>query len=131
MAADRLVCELTAHHLVDMSAATVAGIARLVKRGVRMSIDDFGTGFGSLTYVHALPIQELKIDRSFVAGAQATSGAILRSIAGLAADLGMNCVAEGVETPEQHELVREAGIPHAQGFQDVATRRPGLTPGAI
>lgn len=117
LGADRLVCELTEHALVDVTEATVAGIERLVERGVRMSIDDFGTGFGSLTYVSTLSIQEVKIDRSFVtAGARARAGAICRSIAGLAAELGMNCVAEGVETPEQHELVRNAGVPHAQGF---------------
>lgn len=116
LAPDRLVCELTEHHLIDMTEATVDGIARLVQHGVHMSIDDFGTGFGSLTYVHSLPVQELKIDGSFVAGAEMTSGAILRSIAGLASDLGLNCVAEGVETLAQHELVRRAGIPHAQGF---------------
>lgn len=114
--AGRLVCELTEHHLLDMSEATVAGITRLVEHGVRMSIDDFGTGFGSLTYLNALPIHELKIDRSFVAGAKGTSAAILRSIVGLAFDLGMDCVAEGVETPEQHDLVRAAGVPHAQGY---------------
>jgi EAL domain-containing protein (putative c-di-GMP-specific phosphodiesterase class I) len=114
--AGRLVCELTEHHLLDLSEATVAGITRLVQRGVRMSIDDFGTGFGSLSYLSALPIHELKIDRSFVAGPRGTSGAILRSIAGLALDLGMGCVAEGVETQEQHDLVREAGVPHAQGY---------------
>ncbi len=116
LAAARLVCELTEHHLVDMSESTVAGIGRLVQHGVRVSIDDFGTGFGSLTYLNALPIHELKIDRSFVDGPQRTSGAILRSIASLALELGMDCVAEGVETPEQHDLVRGAGIPHAQGY---------------
>jgi predicted signal transduction protein with EAL and GGDEF domain len=114
--AGRLVCELIEHHLLDMSEATVAGIGRLVQHGVRMSIDDFGTGFGSLTYLNALPIHELKIDRSFVEGPQPTSGAILRSIASLALELGMDCVAEGVETPEQHDLVRGADIPHAQGY---------------
>jgi EAL domain-containing protein (putative c-di-GMP-specific phosphodiesterase class I) len=56
-----------------------------------------------------------EIDRSFVAGAKRTSGAIRRSIAGLAFDLGMDRVAEGVETPEQHDLVRSAGVRHAQG----------------
>ncbi|WP_377644249.1 putative bifunctional diguanylate cyclase/phosphodiesterase [Oryzobacter terrae] len=114
--AARLVCELTEHHLVDMSEATVAGIGRLVEHGVRMSIDDFGTGFGSLTYLNAFPIHELKIDRSFVEGPERTSGAILRAIARLALELGMDCVAEGVETPEQHHLVRASGIPHAQGY---------------
>lgn len=115
LTADRLICEITEHDLVDINEPMVAGISRLVHSGVRMSIDDFGTGFGSFTYVHTLPIQELKIDRSFVAGASETSGAILRSIAGLAGDLGMNCVAEGVETTEQHQLVREAGVAAAQG----------------
>jgi len=141
LTARRLVCELTEHHLVDMSEATVAGITRLVEHGVRMSIDDFGTGFGSLTYLSALPIHELKIDRSFVAGAEATGGAILRSIAGLAFDLGMGCVAEGVETLEQHDLVRAAGVPHAQGYryaravepatlEEMLVRDPARLPGA-
>lgn len=114
--AGRLVCELTEHHLLDLSEATVAGITRLVRRGVRMSIDDFGTGFGSYSYLSALPIHELKIDRTFVAGATQATGAIVRSIAGLALDLGMDCVAEGVETSQQHDLVRDAGVPHAQGY---------------
>jgi EAL domain-containing protein (putative c-di-GMP-specific phosphodiesterase class I) len=114
--AGRLVCEITEHALVELSETTVAGLHRLVRRGVRMSIDDFGTGFGSLTYLQALPVHELKIDRSFVSGEQATSGVIVRAIARLAADLEMSCVAEGVETLDQHELVRAAGIPLAQGF---------------
>ena len=122
LSAERLVCEITEHALVDLSETTIAGIERLVRRGVRMSIDDFGTGFGSFTYVQALPIHELKIDRSFVAGPPATSGAIIRSIAGLAADLGLNCVAEGVETSGQEALVRMAGISVAQGFRYA---RPG------
>ncbi len=113
----RLVFEITEHALLSLSPATVTGISRLVAQGVRFSVDDFGTGYGSLTYVHALPVHELKVDRSFVADSDnVTAQAILRSIATLAADLGLNCVAEGVETREQQETVCKADIPEAQGW---------------
>lgn len=112
-----LVFELTEHALVSLGDATVDGMNRLITRGIRFSVDDFGTGYGSLTYVHDLPLHELKVDRAFVArSAQGSSRAILRSIATLAAELGMNCIAEGVETTEHQDAVRDAGIPEAQGW---------------
>ncbi len=112
-----LVFEITEHALLSLSQDTIDGISRLVGQGVRFSVDDFGTGYGSLTYVHALPIHELKVDRSFVTGSDnVTTRAILRSIATLAGDLGMNCVAEGVETQEQREIVGQSNIPEAQGW---------------
>ena len=115
---ERLMLELTEHALLSTTTGTLLGIDRLVEAGIRLSVDDFGTGYGSMTYVQDMPIDELKIDRSFVARAttQRPAAAIIRSIASLARDLDLGCVAEGVEDLTQHELVREAGVPLAQGL---------------
>ncbi len=84
---------------------------------MRFSVDDFGTGYGSMTYVHVMPVHELKIDRSFVSGGDnlRTATAIIRSIATLARELEINCVAEGVETAAHHQLLCELGVPLGQG----------------
>ena len=117
LAPGRLMLELTEHALLSTTAHTLRGIDELVESGIRLSVDDFGTGYGSMTYVQVMPVHELKIDRSFVARAPAqhASSAIIRSIASLARDLDLGCVAEGVETSAQHELVRRAGVSLAQG----------------
>ena len=117
LAPERLVLELTEHALLSTTPRILQGIDALVRTGVRFSVDDFGTGYGSMTYVHAMPVHELKIDRSFVAGTgnPRTATAIIRSIATLARELEISCVAEGVETAAQHELVCELGVPLAQG----------------
>lgn len=116
--ANRLTCELTEHAALDVAPATLAGMSRLVAAGVDFSIDDFGTGYGSMTYLRSMPVQEVKIDRSFVAAAptERPAAAIVRSIATLARELGVRCVAEGVEEPEQHERLRRLGVDHGQGF---------------
>ena len=118
LAPERLTLELTEHTLLNTSARTLAGIEDLVARGLKFSIDDFGTGFGSMTYLRVMPVHELKIDRSFITEApeRYAATAIIRSIASLADDLGIRCVAEGVENPAQHELVRAAGVQLAQGL---------------
>lgn len=114
----RLVCEVTEHALVDTGADTRAGMSRMVGNGTDFSVDDFGTGHGSLTYLQVLPVQEIKIDRSFVALAPGAreSGAIVRSIATLAHELGVRCVAEGVEGVEQHRFLQSLGVRYAQGY---------------
>ena len=116
---DRLVLELTEHTLLPTDERTLTGIRDLVATGVRLSIDDFGTDYGSLVYLQALPVDELKINRSFVTQAPTSPAAkaIMRSIAALAADLGLRCVAEGVECLAQHEVVRSTGVPLAQGLE--------------
>ncbi len=114
----RLMLELTEHALLSTTDRTLQGVHELVEAGVRFSIDDFGTGFGSMTYVQTMPIHELKIDQSFVRAAvsQRPAAAIVRSIAGLARDLGIGCVAEGVEDAVHHDLVRDSGVALAQGL---------------
>ena len=87
--------------------------------GVRLALDDFGTGYSSLTYLRRLPVQVLKIDRSFVVDADAAgaaAGVLLAGIAQLGTALGMQIVAEGVETARQAARVRDAGCHLGQGF---------------
>jgi EAL domain-containing protein (putative c-di-GMP-specific phosphodiesterase class I) len=118
MPASRLTCEITEHAHLDANPQTLKGMRRLAASGVSFSIDDFGTGFGSMTYLRLMPIHEIKIDRSFVENAPTdpVAAAILRAHAILASELGVRCVAEGVETPEQHALVSAVGVGQAQGF---------------
>ncbi len=99
---------------------TVNGIAEL---GVAVSLDDFGTGYSSLQHLRKMPITEIKIDRSFVAGMahNRDDAAIVRSTVDLARSLGIRTVAEGVETEYTHQLLREAGATLAQGW---LTARP-------
>ena len=86
---------------------------------MKLSLDDFGTGFSSLSYLHALPFNKVKIDRSFLKGLSRDNRAmiLLRGIKRLSADLGLSVVMEGVETPEQLRLVtEEAGVDLIQGY---------------
>lgn len=117
LSADRLTCEITEHAYLDTSPRTLQGMRRLTAAGVSFSVDDFGTGFGSMTYLRSMPIQEIKMDRSFVAHAptEPVAAAIMRAHAILASELGVRCIAEGVETPEQHTLVSAVGVGFAQG----------------
>lgn len=93
-------------------------LPRLKALGVRLSIDDFGTGWSSLSRLHQLPIDALKIDHSFVSelSGHADSGEIVRTIVALAHNLGISVVAEGVERPEQLRMLRDLGCEFAQGF---------------
>jgi EAL domain-containing protein (putative c-di-GMP-specific phosphodiesterase class I) len=82
-----------------------------------VALDDFGAGYNSLTYLHALPVQLVKLDRSLVAGIQPRGNvALYRSVVGLCEALGLSVIAEGIETPEQAETVFEAGCRLAQGY---------------
>ena len=114
----RLTCEVTEYVLLDTSERTVEGICRLIDRGVEFSIDDFGTGYASMTYLRTLPIGEVKIDRSFVARAaqDRPAAAIVRAVAGLAAELDVRSVAEGIEDESVHDLAVRLGVGHGQGY---------------
>ncbi len=103
--------------MVDMAAAVV-GLANLRALGVRISIDDFGTGYSSLAYLRTLPIDEIKIDRSFITpvAEDRSSAAIVASIVGLCHALGLLVVAEGVETSVQLDTLHLLDCDVAQGF---------------
>ena len=115
---DRLELEITESALLQDDAATIAILHQLRALGIRVSMDDFGIGYSSLSYLRKFPFDKIKIDRSFVGtlGESSGSEAIVRTIASLGANLGMETTAEGIETPEQLELVRQAGCTEAQGF---------------
>ena len=91
-------------------------LERLRKKGVRISIDDFGTGFSSLSYLQHLPIDTIKIDRSFVKDVDTGSRAIVKAIVSIAASLGFELIAEGVETELQSATLRGLGVTQFQGY---------------
>ena len=95
--------------------AKLSGLRRL---GVGLHVDDFGTGYSSLTYLRKFAYDSLKIDRSFVSemGDAGGSGAIIQTIISLGKLLGMNIIAEGVETPLQLQQLRDLDCPQVQGF---------------
>jgi EAL domain-containing protein (putative c-di-GMP-specific phosphodiesterase class I) len=114
----RLELEITETVLLDHSQNTENFMAELGAAGVRFALDDFGTGYSSLGYLHKYPFSKIKVDRSFVSGVNIgkKSDAIIRAVSGMGATLGMAIVAEGIETIEQVEAVREAGCTLGQGY---------------
>ena len=116
--ASRLEIEITEGVLMDDSKRAADVLSALRKQGVRIALDDFGTGYSSLSYLHAFKFDKLKIDRSFVArlGEAEDALIIVRTIIGLAHNLGLSIVAEGVETAQQLEMVRGLMCDHAQGY---------------
>ena len=110
--------ELTEGVLMNDYARTRGWISDLKQRQIKISIDDFGTGYSSLGYLHQFDVDELKIDRSFVAEmlTDPRSMAIIRAIIGLARGLGLSTVAEGIEKREQATLLRAAGCDYGQGY---------------
>jgi predicted signal transduction protein with EAL and GGDEF domain len=113
-----LELELTETVLMDSRDAAIARLQPLRDAGVHISVDDFGTGYSSLGYLNRLPISTLKVDRSFVAGLpdRPDNAAITTAIISMARSLGMEVVAEGVETPEQVRFLTEAGCDRLQGY---------------
>ncbi|WP_240490949.1 putative bifunctional diguanylate cyclase/phosphodiesterase [Amycolatopsis vancoresmycina] len=116
--AERLIVEITETVPVPDLAAGAAAIRRLQDLGVRVALDDFGAGYSSLTVLHALPVDLIKLDRALTTGVRPDRDAALcRSLVGLCADLDVAVVAEGIETAEQAELVTRAGCTTAQGYR--------------
>jgi EAL domain-containing protein (putative c-di-GMP-specific phosphodiesterase class I) len=115
---DRLQLELTERSLIGDLATAMDVIARVHALGVRLSVDDFGTGYSSLSRLVDLPLQELKIDRSFVMDidGEGPGAAIVRSTIDLGHHLGLEVVAEGVETETTLAELRELGCDAVQGY---------------
>lgn len=116
---ERLEIEVTESVLLDRNFEGVTdALKRLCKLGVGVALDDFGTGYASLAHLKQVPVTRLKIDSSFVQNMQTNEGdaAIVRAIVGLARSLGLGTVAEGVETSNQLQFLRECGCDVAQGY---------------
>ncbi len=116
--ARRLKLELTESVLVDDVEATIATMEALRVLGVGFSLDDFGTGYSSLNYLKRMPLQQLKIDQSFVRDllSDPNDAAIVDTIVALSAALRLDVIAEGVETLEQREMLLQAGCMTFQGY---------------
>jgi diguanylate cyclase (GGDEF)-like protein/PAS domain S-box-containing protein len=113
-----LTLEITESVLLEDPEAVGDTLARITRLGVRFVLDDFGTGYSSLAYLSGLPIDGLKVDRSFIAalGADERSTAIITAVVRMAQALSVEVTAEGVETEHQADALRELGCELAQGF---------------
>ena len=117
--ADRLEIEITEGVFLADGDSTDETFAKLKEIGVRLALDDFGTGYSSLGYLKKAPFDKIKIDQSFVRGAASSTNrnaAIIRAIVTLAETLGMDTCAEGVETHDDLQLIRELGVSMVQGY---------------
>jgi diguanylate cyclase (GGDEF)-like protein len=110
--------ELTETALLDESAFAERAMANLSRIGVRLALDDFGVGFSSLGYLKRLPLSMIKLDRTFVENVtdNAHDAAIVRAVSDMADTIGIDVVAEGVETEEQVRMARDLGCGYAQGY---------------
>ena len=138
---EKLKIEPTESVLLDDTDKTITTMTLLRKRGVRFSLDDFGTGYSSLSYLQKLPIDQLKIDKSFVHNLpdDENSGKIARAIIALCNSLGLSVIAEGVETRAQLQFLEDNGCEYFQGYLFGAAvpidefegrlGQPGLPPG--
>ncbi len=113
-----LVLELTESVVLDAGPVAVQQLHRLRAAGVSTGVDDFGTGYASLSGLRSLPVAFLKVDRSFVDGlpASASDTVVVRAVLDLARDLGLACVVEGIETADQLAAVQAFGAVQGQGF---------------
>ena len=118
VAAERLCLEITESALMEDPQRAHETLKRLHGLGVRISIDDYGTGYSSLAYIKKLAVDELKIDRSFIHGVahDEQNLAIVRSTVELGHNLGLSVVAEGVETEQELKLLLQFGCDEAQGY---------------
>ena len=115
---ESLQLEITESVIMENAELTIATLERLTAMGVKIHIDDFGTGYSSLAYLHLLPIQAIKIDRSFISG-QSPSGngmEIAKTIINLAHELNIDAIAEGVESETQWQALQNWRCEYAQGY---------------
>ena len=126
LAPTRLTLEITESALMGELVTSLDILTRLRLKGIKLSIDDFGTGYSSLSQLHRVPFTELKIDRSFVSNMSEDSEAraIVKTCILLGHELSMHVVAEGVESEEQLELLKQMGCDFAQGYF-IARPMPG------
>ena len=110
--------EITETHLMNLSRQCLNRLRQFGEQGVIVAIDDFGTGYSSLAYLHTLPLHVLKIDRQFIwrLGGESGDSRIVSAILGIAEALDLEVVAEGIETKEQHDRLRELNCHRGQGF---------------
>ena len=113
----RLTLELTETALMRDFEQAKAAIVSLRALGMKIALDDFGTGYSSLGYVHRLPLDKIKIDRSFMAAVDTeVGGSVIATILTLCRTLGLDGIAEGIETPDQREAARRHGCRYIQGY---------------
>ena len=113
-----LVFEITESALLEQSEACLRGIQQICELGVRFCLDDFGTGFSSLSYLRQLPLGCMKVDRSFVMDVETNSQSliIVRNLVGLGRELGLSVVVEGVERYSQAQALLDVGCSLGQGY---------------
>lgn len=118
LSGDRIDIEITESALMQDVEETIRKIYALRERGIHISIDDFGTGYSSLQYLRRLPVDRLKIDRSFIQtiGHDRRDQAIVKSVIEMGHSLGIKVLAEGIETPEQMQLIRNFDCDEGQGY---------------
>ena len=118
LAPNRLELEITESVFIEKIEATLAALHGVRALGVRVALDDFGTGYSSLSYLRSFPFDKIKIDRSFIMDLlnDDNATAVISSITALAAALGMETTAEGVEKPEQLDILRAQGCSQIQGY---------------
>jgi EAL domain-containing protein (putative c-di-GMP-specific phosphodiesterase class I) len=114
----RLVLEVTEGVLIENPEAAKSRLDDLRALGLKLALDDFGSGYSSLTYLQRLPFDKLKVDRGFVAALDhsANAGVIIQAIIALGRALNLSILVEGIETEEQRALVRLAGCDEMQGY---------------
>jgi EAL domain-containing protein (putative c-di-GMP-specific phosphodiesterase class I) len=132
--AHTLALDITETVLIKASEDDAHALEALKKMGIRLYLDDFGTGYSSLSYLKRFPVDRVKVDRTFVKGLgeNATDTALVRMIIDLCHTLGVEVLAEGVETSEQAALLKDMGCDLGQGYyfarplpgEDLAQRLP-------
>ncbi len=115
---ESLIIELTENMIMENAEANILTLQNLKSLGVKISIDDFGTGYSSLSYLQRFPLDQLKIDQSFIREIRSHKEPIpiIKAVISLAHDLGMTVVAEGIETPEQLFHIQSLNCEEYQGY---------------